>query len=66
MRGIASIQSATAAGSASMNARRNPQSSSDVYSPGFASACSFASDGKSTVPSATPSSALGNSINRSA
>ena len=66
IRGIDRIQSATAAGSASMNARRSPQSRSDVYSAGFASWCNFASDGRSTVPRATPSSALGNSINRSA
>jgi len=49
-----------------MNASRSPQSSNDVYSSAFASACSFASDGSSTVPSATPSSALGNSISLSA
>ena len=41
MRGIDRIQSATAAGSASMNARRNPQSRSDVYSPGFAVVVQF-------------------------
>ena len=38
MSGIASSHSATAAGSASMNARRSPQSSSDEYSSCFASA----------------------------
>ena len=64
--GIASTQSASAAGRASMNASRSPQSSSDGIRRGSASAWDFASDGSSTVPSATPRSALGNSISRSA
>ena len=64
--GVASMASPTAAGSVSSNVSRNPQSSNAENSSAFCVACCFTNDGSNTVPSATPSSADGNSIKRSA
>jgi hypothetical protein len=64
--GVAKKNSASALGAASRNVTRSPQSSSAEYSCESASTCAFDRLGSRIVPSATPSSAVGNYIRRSA
>ncbi|MNT95302.1 hypothetical protein D3C72_2371540 [compost metagenome] len=60
------VSSATAQGTDSSTTMRRPQSSMAEYRSESPAALAAVSCGVSTTPRATPSNAVGNSINRSA